>query len=182
VCFAVLLPQGRFLQPQDRRFAAHRSLYFFSPTGPFARTGLSLTRSDCPSQDIRFGVDVSDLVLRSYACCLPRPFALPLHLRHRFAPVTDGFSASGPLRLQLPAPQTSSTTCAPLSGFCPVRIEAFGCFSRLSNRLASPPDFLSLPAAIVSFKRLLPRIIVPGPLRSRWLAVPQTSWNLLQYD
>jgi hypothetical protein len=52
-----------------------------------------------------------------------------------------------------------------------------------SNRLARPPDrpdFLSLPAP-GSIARYRQRITVPGPLPFRWLAVPQTSWNLLHY-
>jgi hypothetical protein len=47
-------------------------------------------------------------------------------------------------------------------------------------RLPVSPDFLSLPAS-VSISSYRTRIIVPGSLRHRRLAVPQTSWNLFHY-
>ena len=53
-------------------------------------------------------------------------------------------------------------------------------FAANPARLPNPPDFLSLPAT-VSIARFRLQIIVPGPLRFRRLAVPQTSWNLLHY-
>ena len=53
--------------------------------------------------------------------------------------------------------------------------------ARPSARLSIPPDLPSLPAALCLFQAFRLRINVPGPLRSRRLAVPQTSWNLLHY-
>ena len=68
----------------------------------------------------------------------------------------------------------------PFRALTPVRIKAFNWLCRRSARLPAPPDLLSLPAA-ASIARFRLRIIVPGPLRFRRLAVPQTSWNLSQY-
>jgi hypothetical protein len=47
--------------------------------------------------------------------------------------------------------------------------------------LPNPPDFRSLPAARNYLTSTWRRITVPGPLRFRRLAVPQTSWNHLHY-
>jgi hypothetical protein len=51
--------------------------FLLSSTGPFVRTGFSLTRNACFSRNIHSGVDVPNLVLHSCARCLPRPFGLP---------------------------------------------------------------------------------------------------------
>jgi hypothetical protein len=64
--------------------------------------------------------------------------------------------------------------------FASLGIKAFNRFCCLPVHLTNPPDFLSLPAARFWLKLGL-RITVPGPLRFRRLAVPQTSWNLIHY-
>jgi hypothetical protein len=60
-------------------------------------------------------------------------------------------------------------------------IRAFNRLSGQSAHLPNSPDNLSLPVACLFLEFQL-RIIVPGSLRFRRLAVPQTSWNLFQYD
>jgi hypothetical protein len=107
--------------------------------------------------------------------------ALLLHRHRRFAPAAAAslllarcVSACWRRRL-LPQPPL------PFRDFTPVRIEAFSCFRRPSARLPITPDLRSLPAAL-SFSRYELWITVPGPLRLRRLAVPQTSWNLHHYD
>jgi hypothetical protein len=149
----------------------------FSLTGPAARIGLSLACNNGALQRPHFRVKGPGLLLRSLAPRLPRPFGHPLHPRSRFAPVAAVslrlarcVSTHGRLGL-LPQPPL------PFRAFTPVRIEAFSRFRRPSARLPNPPDLLSLPAAL-ALSRLELRITVPGSLRFRRLAVPQTSWNL----
>jgi len=152
----------------------------FSLTGPAARIGLSLACNSCASQRAHSRVKGPGLLLRSLATRLPRPFGHRLHPRTRFAPVASvslllARCVSAQRRLGLlPLPPL------PFRAFTPVRIEAFSRFRRPSARLPNPPDLLSLPAALALLRFEL-RINVPGPLRFRRLAVPQTSWNLPQY-
>ena len=63
----------------------------------------------------------------------------------------------------------------------PLRIKAFCRFRCRSVRLPVAPDFLSLPAPVFLSLVGWKRINVPGSLRFRRLAVPQTSWNLHHY-
>jgi hypothetical protein len=161
----------------SQRTAACLSL---SLTGPATRTGLSLACNNGASRRPHSRVNSPGLLLRRLALRLPRPFGHPLHPRYRFAPVAAAslrlarcVSALGRLGL-LPRPPL------PFRAFTPVRIEAFSPFRRPSARLPNPPDHPSLPAAL-AFSGLEPRISVPGPLRLRRLAVPQTSWNLPHY-
>ena len=88
-----------------------------------------------------------------------------------------GFLASGPLRLRPRAPRTASTASAPLSGSYPRPDRSV---QPLPPPFGPPSESARSPVAPHGprFLRLEPRITVPGPLRFRRLAVPQTSWNL----
>ena len=61
--------------PGSKLPSAPQSL--LSCPGPFARTGLSLARNRCSSQNRHSRVNASDLTLRSCASRVPRPFGLP---------------------------------------------------------------------------------------------------------
>ena len=80
----------------------------------------------------------------------------------------------------LPASPAAWSVSTPLRGFSPLWIEAFNECRCLPVHLPNPPDSRSLPDAF-SIARCQLRITVPGPLRFRRLAVPQTSWNLPHY-
>ena|SRR5271157_289203 len=173
-------PDAGFSSPRINASQRTAACLRLSLTGPVARIGLSLACNNDASQRPHFRVKGPGLILRSLAPRLPRPFGHALHPRYRFAPVAAAslrlarcVSASGRLGL-LPQPPL------PFRAFTPVRIEAFGRFRSLPARLPNPPDLLSLPAAL-AFSGLKLRITVPGPLRFRRLAVPQTSWNLPHY-
>ena len=117
----------------------------------------------------------------SSPAAFPARSAFPLRNPCPVRPGRGRFHASDPL--QFP-PLASPAT---LPAFAPRRDSYFHPDRSLTKfaanpaRLPNPPDFLSLPAT-VSIARFRLRIIVPGPLRFRRLAVPQTSWNLIHYD
>ena len=175
--FASQLPDSRFRQPPDqclqaRRIAASdrgRSLVtaFRSPATAPAFSG-SIPGSTFPA-----------CYFASYLIASAARSAFRLRHRSRFAPVSAASSlrpvaASRPVRPAAPRPPL------PFGTFTSLRIKAFNRLGCQSARLPNPPDFLSLPAA-VSITRFRLRINVPGPLRFRRLAVPQTSWNLIHY-
>jgi hypothetical protein len=106
----------------------------------------------------------------------PPPAPLP---STRFAPV---------MAVSLPGARCPSTIWSgrprplrplPFRTLTSLGIKAFSNVCCLPVHLTNPPDSLSLPAARP--RKLGLRIIVPGPLRFRRLAVPQTSRNLLHY-
>ena len=86
----------------------------------------------------------------------------------------------GPVTLPLPGP-ACRTALPPLpsGNFISLGIKAFSNACCCPVHLTNPPDLPSLPAA--RSRKLGLRITVPGPLRFRRLAVPQTSWNLIHY-
>ena len=145
MCLAVRLPECWLHQHPDQRFAAHRSLLLLSRTAPFARTGLSLPGNDGPFRNLHSRIDVPDLILRSYAGCLLRPFGLaappPLPVR----PGRGGLRSFWPV--------ASPTACAsdllhnlhsPFGIFPPVRIKAFG---RFRQPCGTPDDSARSPLA-----------------------------------
>ena len=103
-----------------------------------------------------------------------RPFAW-------FAPSSAGFLASNPLTLSPQTPRTAPPASTPLRDFCLPPDQSVPLAGCPAACLPNPPDFRSLPAARNYFTSTGLRITVPGPLRFRRLAVPQTSWNLLHY-
>ena len=153
-----------------------------SGTKPLARNGLSLACNDSRFRGLHSRVNVPGLLLRWLACVLHRPFGsqapqpLPGLPRKRLLPrpkTRCGFFRRLPeLPDQLPLP---------FGIFTSLRIEAFSWICRPAARLPNSPDFRSLPAARRYLTRFGLRITVPGPLRFRRLAVPQTSWNLPHY-
>ena len=147
---------------------------------PVARNGLSLARNGRRSHAFHSGVNVPGLLLRSLARRLPARSALPLHRPHRFAPMW----AASPRQTRCRSSTSSANRCrcfhSPLGLLPPSGSKR----SAASLSAGSPPDSARSPFAprrrFLSLVARL-RITVPGSLRSRWLAVPQTSWNLLQY-
>jgi hypothetical protein len=136
-------------------YSAPQSFASLSCPGPFARTGLSLSHNGGPSRDIHSRVEVSDLILRSCARCRPRPFGLlappPLPVRpgggwlHCFRPVAS--STAG-------AADSLRNLHSPFGLLPPSGSKRSIASASLSARLAIPPDFLSLPAALCLFQAL----------------------------
>ena len=90
------------------------------------------------------------------------------------------FIASDPLHFHYPVRPAALTVSTPLRDFCLPRDQS------VQPRLppAGPPDESArfpLAPRRPSWLKFGLRITVPGPLRFRRLAVPQTSWNLIHY-
>jgi len=99
----------------------------------------------------------------------------------RFAPVPAASTPQTRCRFLEQLPGLLRLPPLPLGVFMPLGIKAFNRPRHPAARLPDPPDFRSLPAALNYLTRRGLRITVPGPLRFRRLAVPQTSWNLPHY-
>ena len=108
---------------------------------------------------------------------VPTPVRLSAPRLVWFAP-TRPLLRFGPLPVPGLALPAHSQSPLPFRTFTSLRIKAFNCISTgwpafrfrpISSRSPSP-------VLLLGFRT---RIIVPGPLRFRRLAVPQTSWNLL---
>ena len=152
-----------------------------SRSGPDARDGLSLARHGFRFHGVHHGVKAPDLPLRFPASRFDCPFGLSAPLPDPVRPDSGHFLASGPLQ---PC-RTRSTCCAsgfhsPLGFLLPsgskrqLDLPPVGPPSELARSPLAPRSrFLSLVFQL--------RITVPGPLRFRRLAVPQTSWNQLHY-
>jgi hypothetical protein len=103
-----------------------------------------------------------------------------LHYRIPVCPGRGRFIASGPLHFHKSGRLTAPTVSTPLWDFCIPQDQS------VQQRLlpAGPPGeftrFPFAPRSLFFFKSGL-RINVPGSLRFRRLAVPQTSWNHLHY-
>jgi hypothetical protein len=107
-----------------------------------------------------------------------RPFGSAVALR--FAPVAAASTPQARCTSTTRFGQLRSPSPLPLGILTSLRIKAFNGVCCLPVRLTNPPDLPSLPATL-SFFKCGCRITVPGSLRFRRLAVPQTSWNLLHY-
>jgi len=107
-----------------------------------------------------------------------RPFGLQLHPEARFASTPRGFLAENPLPLPRSTPRAAPPASTPLWDFYLPKDQSVPLVGCPAAYLPAPPDLRSLPEALNYFTSTGPRIIVPGPLRFRRLAVPQTSWNL----
>jgi hypothetical protein len=171
-------PSGVFFPPPSSMLpGAPQSL---SKTGPVARDGLSLPSNGSRFRGLHSRIDVPGLPLRSLHCrsqarsafCSTAECGSPRsRLSPRFCPSPACFrarSASPPASTPLgdfyiPPDQSVQPDSKPISP--------------PSGHARSPlaPHF---PLSIASRGK---RIIVPGPLRFRRLAVPQTSWNLPHY-
>jgi hypothetical protein len=177
--FACLLPYRRFLRPQDRCFQARRLLPLSRDR--VTRNGLSLSHNGCH-------LSATSIPGSTFQTCYFAPFQIGFRTRSAFwlhyrVPVCPGhgrFIASGPLYFHLPVWLTAPIISTPPRDFCIPQDQS------VQRRLlpAGPPgEFARSPFAPRSrffFKSGL-RITVPGPLRFRRLAVPQTSWNHLHY-
>jgi hypothetical protein len=152
-------------------------------TEPAARSDLSLACNGCTFRCLHSRVSVPGLLLRSP----DRLFSLPVRLlapppRPGLPRNPAGLNASNPLQPPQPAPTTAPATSTPLWDFSIPQAQSV---LPLSPLFGPPSGYARSPLAPRSPNLLLEyrlRIIVPGPLRFRRLAVPQTSWNLHQYD
>jgi hypothetical protein len=177
--FASLLPKGRFLQPLDQCFLARR-------LPPLARNRSPVTAFCSPataaaSRRPPFRGQSSQPATSLPSKSLPCPFGLSAPLPH--SPVCAGcgrFTASGPLHFHYPVQPAALAISTPLRDFCLPRDQSV----QPLLLPAGPPDesarFPLAPRRPFRLKLGL-RITVPGPLRFRRLAVPQTSWNLIHY-
>ena len=105
-----------------------------------------------------------------------------LHSLFPVCPENGCFHAQKPVAVSFAdSPNCLTQHTLPFGIFASLRIEAFGWICRPAARLPNSPDLRSLPAARRYLTRFGLRITVPGPLRFRRLAVPQTSWNLPHY-
>jgi hypothetical protein len=151
-----------------------------SCAGPSARNGLSLACNGSRFHGLHSRVNGPGLLLRSLTTNFAARSTLQLRYRYRFAPVPAASlllarcSSVCRLHLLLYRPPL------PFGVFVPYGSKRSTGFAagRPAFRIRPIPSRSPLP---VLFQVRL-RIIVPGSLRFRRLAVPQTSWNLFQYD
>jgi len=153
-----------------------------SCSGPVARIGLSLARNSLRICRSPFQGQCSRPDASRPCQLLPLPVRLPALLPIPVGPEIGGFVALARCsflnRHGLP-PDPAST---PLREYYLPRDQSV---QQVLLPASPPSGFARSPFAPHS--RLLSlvfrlRITVPGPLRFRRLAVPQTSWNLLHYD
>ena len=169
-----------FASHQDQCFPARRSCLFRS--GPVARNGLSLACNGSASRRTSIpGSTFPACYFASFLTASAARSALRLRCRIPVRPGSGRFNASGPLQLPLPARSAASSGLHSPSGLLPPSGS-----KRSTGFAASRPAFRIRPISLrsplpVLFLKFRLRIIVPGPLRFRRLAVPQTSWNLLHY-
>ena len=134
-----------------------------------------------PSRSIHSGVKVPGLLLRSPAARPRRPFGLLAPPHFWFAPESGGFAASIPLQRLRAVHPAAPVVSTPLQDCYILRDQSV---QPLRPPDGPPSESARFPIAPRSPHLLLEhqlRIIVPGPLRFRRLAVPQTSWNLIYY-
>ena len=169
---------------------------FFAPPGSMlpgppqlspSRDRSLVTAFRSPATAARFRASIPGSTLPAYYFAaltqwLPCPFGLSAPLPDPgLLPVR---AASPPqARYSFPTRSGSLLPWPPLpSGIVTsLGIKAFCQLRRVPVRLPNSPDLRSLPAAF-AITRFWLRINVPGSLRFRRLAVPQTSWNLHHYD
>ena len=153
-----------------------------SRPGPVARNGLSLACNGCPLSAASIpGSKFPACYFASLPAASAARSASRLRYRDPVCPGSGRFIASGPLQLPRPGSTAASPDLHSPSGL----LHPSGS-KRSTGFAASRPAFRIRP---ISFRSPLPRsitrvrlrIIVPGSLRFRRLAVPQTSWNLLHY-
>jgi hypothetical protein len=148
---------------------------------PVARNGFLLARDSCRLSATSIpGSKLSACYFASFqvASVPVRPFGSTTA-----SPVCAGcgrFTASGPLHFHYPVQPAAPAISTPLRDFCLPRDQSV----QPLLLPAGPPDesarFPLAPRRPFWLKYGL-RITVPGPLRFRRLAVPQTSWNLIHY-
>ena len=104
--------------------------------------------------------------------CTPQPLAVCTRGKHASSHKTRSQTQTRHFR---PLPGSP----LPFGTFQSLRIDAFNPVRYRKAHLPDTPDCLSLPATAALLKSRL-QINVPGSLRFRRPAVPQTSWNRLQ--
>jgi hypothetical protein len=170
-------PLGSISLPQDQCFPAHRSLS--SQWSRSLVTAFPSPATAAPSRKLPFQGQWSRPATSRPPSSIPRPVRLRLPCLHWFAPVEGSFFASARCASSRRFARLLPLSPLPSRTVTSLGIEAFNRFRRFAAHLPNPPDFLSLPAAVLFLGWL--RINVPGSLRFRRFAVPQTSWNLLHY-
>jgi hypothetical protein len=174
------VPRQPFWPLPDQHFKTRRGNSLLPGTGrsyrPFARLQ-QFTLSRVPFQGQCSQPDPS----RPYQL-LPLPVRLSAPPPIPVRPKIGSFHALSPLQLPQPAWPAAIPASTPRAGL----LHPSGSKRSAVPLPASPPSeparspfaphsrYLSLEFRL--------RIIVPGPLRFRRLAVPQTSWNHLHYD
>ena len=110
------------------------------------------------------------------------PFGLQAPRPGSVRPNPRRFLACRPVAASASGSRTAPPASTPLRDFYLPRDQSVPLVGRPAACLPIPPDLRSLPAALNYLTSNGLRITVPGPLRFRRLAVPQTSWNLHQYE
>ena len=150
---------------------------------PVARNGFSLARNGCRLSATSIpGSKLSACYFASFQVRWLCPFGPSAPLpQARFAPACGGFIACDPLHFHNSVRPAAPAISTPLRDFCFPRDQSV----QPPLLPAGPPDESArfpLAPRRPSWLKFGLRIIVPGPLRFRRLAVPQTSWNLIHYD
>ena len=153
------------------------------PSGrsPILVTAFPSPATAAPSRGLHSGVNVPGLLLRLAACRLRCPFGFSAPQPPAVRPAEGCFLASSPLPLPRLAGPAASPASTPRRDFYPPSDQSV---LQVSLPAGSPSGLARSPFAPHSrFLSLVfrLRITVPGPLRFRRLAVPQTSWNLPHY-
>jgi hypothetical protein len=151
---------------------------FFRP-GPATRNGLSLACNGSRFHGPHSRVDGPDLFLRSLTTSFTARSALLLHHRFRFAPSSAVSSRLARCRSACRSTGRFADLHSP-SGLSPPSgsKRSTGFAARRSAFRIRPIPFRSPLPVLFQVRQ---RITVPGSLRFRRLAVPQTSWNLIHY-
>ncbi len=150
-------------------------------SGSEARNGLSLASNEDCFHNLHSRVKVPDLLLRSPVRCLFCPFGSQLRHPNEFAPARAVSLHRTRCRFRNSPGLTALPASTPLRDFYIPRDQ-----SVLPDLLPANPPSESARSPFAPRSRFLSlvfrlRIIVPGPLHLRRLAVPQTSWNQSQY-
>jgi hypothetical protein len=148
---------------------------------PVARNGFSLARNSCRLSATSIpGSKLPTCYFATFQVGFRARSALRLHYRVPDCAGCGGFIACGPLHFHHSVGLAAPAISTPLRDFYLPRDQS------VQPRLlpAGPPgESARFPFAPrrPSWLKFGLRIIVPGPLRFRRLAVPQTSWNLFHY-
>ena len=148
---------------------------------PVARNGFSLARNSCRLSATSIpGSKLPACYFASFPVGFRARSTLRLHYRSPVCAGCGRFTACGPLHFHDSVRPAAPAISTPLRDFCLPRDQSV----QPLLLPAGPPDesarFPLAPRRPFWLKLGL-RITVPGPLRFRRLAVPQTSWNLFHY-
>ena len=131
---------------RTRRINASRLTCQLSWLEPASRSGLSLSRNDCPSPGHHFEVKAPDLLLRHPTVRSSVPVRIPIPSRRSGSPRHARDHYRNPVaRLPSGTPNPSSDLHSPSGPFGPLRIKAFNPIPGREVHLPSAPDGPSLP-------------------------------------